>query len=238
MILPIYIGWDDREAAAYDVAVASIVDNSSAPVQVRPLVASDLYAQRLLWRPVESDNGRRVDHLSGAAQSTDFATSRFLIPFVQRSGWALFADCDIVCMADIRDLFALADERYAVMCVKHEALPSSGHIKMDGQLQQPYPRKNWSSVVLWNCDHIAHTRLSVPQVNHWPGQLLHRFAWLTDEEIGPLPAEWNWLVGVQAKPERPKIAHFTLGGPWLPHWRGAEHDEIWHAAASHRKASA
>jgi lipopolysaccharide biosynthesis glycosyltransferase len=167
-----------------------------------------------------------IDHLSGAPQSTEFATSRFLVPFLHRKGWCLFTDCDVVFLGDISELFALADSRYAVQVVKHQHNPVES-VKMDGQAQTSYDRKNWSSVVLWNCDHPAHHRLTLGMVNWWPGACLHRFCWLKDDEIGSLPNEWNWLVGVQPKPADPKIAHFTLGGPFLPGWTSKEHDDIW-----------
>ncbi len=98
---------------------------------------------------------------------------------------------------------------------------------MDGQAQLSYPRKNWSSVMLINCDHHAWERVGLGLVNNLKGIDLHRFVFLDDEEIGELPAEWNWLVNVQPKPENPAIAHFTLGGPFIPGWKGAPHDEIW-----------
>lgn len=220
----VFIGYDSREQAAYEVAKASLLRSASAPVDVYPLEAGDLYRRHLLWRPVEKVTGVMWDHLSDAAQSTEFATSRFLVPFIQRTGWALFVDSDVVFLADVAELFALADPKYAVMCVKHLPLACEP-TKMDAQPQQPYYRKNWSSVMLVNCDHPAHLRLSLPMVNYWPGALLHRFAWLRDEEIGALPPEWNWLVSVQPKPETPKLAHFTLGTPDMV--GDCEHAEIW-----------
>lgn len=225
----IFVGYDSREIPAFEVACHSAACQANLPVALKPLRADELYRQRLLWRPVETANGVSVDHLSGAAQSTEFATSRFLVPFLQRSGWALFVDCDVVFLADVAELFALADPRYAVMVVQHDHVPRESS-KMCGQPQSAYRRKNWSSVILWNCDHRANLRLTPEIVNGWRGSQLHQFCWLADEEIGALPPEWNWLVGVQEKPAQPKIAHFTLGGPWLPAWRGAPHDELWLAA--------
>ncbi len=229
-MLQVYLGWDPREQSAYRVAQDSLVRNSSRPVAVHRLDAADLYLKRLLWRPVEHDGNRMIDHMSGAPQSTEFATSRFLVPFLQRTGWALFADCDVVFLGDVSDLFALADPRYAVMCVKHK----NGHhegLKMDGQIQTVYQMKNWSSVTLWNCDHPAHLRMPLALINQWPGELLHQFRWLRDSEIGELPAEWNWLVNIEPKPADPKIAHFTLGAPFIPGWKPAPNDEVWHAAS-------
>lgn len=225
-MLPVYVGYDRREALAYKVACDSIQRRASQQVALRRVDAAELYQRRLLWRPVESDGDVRIDHLSNAPQATDFAMARFCVPFMQRSGWALFVDCDVVALADVAELFALADPRYAVMVVKHDHWGEEGS-KMCGQPQMSYRRKNWSSVVLWNCEHRANLRLTPEIVNGWRGLQLHQFCWLADDEIGALPPEWNWLVGVQAMPETPCLAHFTLGGPWLPGWSGALHDEIW-----------
>lgn len=228
-MLQLHIGYDPREADAFRVAADTAARLSRHPVAVRALDAAELYRDRLLWRPVEHEGGVEIDHLSGAPQSTRFANARFLVPFIQRTGWALFVDCDVVFLADVAELFAHADPRYAVMCVQHRHEPAQG-VKMVSQPQTAYSRKNWSSVMLWNLAHPAHHRLTLAQVNQYPGDLLHRLFWLRDAEIGALPAEWNWLVGVQPRPLTPKIAHFTLGGPWLPGWKGAEHDEIWNDA--------
>lgn len=102
---------------------------------------------------------------------------------------------------------------------------------MDAQVQTSYPRKNWSSVILWNTDHPANRRLTLHDVNTRPGLWLHQFGWLHDDEIGALPPEWNWLVNVQERPAYPGIAHFTLGGPFTPGWKGAQNDEIWYEAS-------
>jgi len=166
------------------------------------------------------------DVISNAPMSTEFANSRFLTPLLAQHGWALFTDCDVLCLTDLMELHKVADSRYAVMCVKHKNINESG-TKMDGQVQTAYARKNWSSVMLFNCDHPANRRLTLEMVNTRPGRDLHRFCWLHDEEIGELPPEWNWLVNVQEKPAYPKIAHYTLGGPWFEHWESAEYDNMW-----------
>lgn len=169
---------------------------------------------------------------SSAPQSTDFAISRFFVPILAHSGWALFTDCDVVFMRDPHELFVHCDPSKAVMVVKHPALEDTTS-KMDGQVQQRYHRKNWSSVIWWNLDHPANRRLNLTTLNQWPGRDLHAFGWLADSEIGELPAEWNWLVNVRPKPALPAIAHYTQGGPWFKTWPGAEHDNIWLEAARH-----
>lgn len=221
----VYIGYDSRESAAYEVAESSLRKRASVPVDVTPLCADRLAAGGLLRRP-QDRRGVIYDIPSNAPCSTDFAISRFLVPHLAQTGWALFVDCDVVFLADVAELFALADPTKAVMVVKHAPLKASG-TKMDGQAQIAYSRKNWSSVVLWNVEHPANRRLSLQDVNERPGRDLHALYWLNDSEIGELPGEWNWLVNVQPKPDCPKIAHFTEGGPFTPGWRGAEHDDLW-----------
>lgn len=220
----VYIGWDEREQEAYKAAVRSLAA-VSPQAHVTPLKADKLAACGLLRRP-QDRRGVIYDLPSNAPCSTDFAISRFLVPHLAQTGWALFADSDVIFLSDIAELFEQADPDKAVMVVKHPNLPSQG-VKMDGQAQVAYSRKNWSSVCLWNADHPANRRLSLQDVNERPGRDLHGFYWLADSEIGSLPPDWNWLVGVQEKPLFPKIAHYTMGGPWIPNWHGAEHDELW-----------
>jgi hypothetical protein len=221
----VYLGWDPREQAAYDVADYSIRSQASGPVSVVPLKLHEPPVSDLLHRPVERRDGQLWCPISEAPMATEFAVSRFVIPFVQARGFALFADCDILCRCDIAELFALADPQYAIQCVKHQYAPTET-VKMDGQVQTTYSRKNWSSVVLWNCGHPAHRQLTLQNLNTWPGRDLHAFKWLPDEAIGSLPSEWNHLVGVTPT-DPPKILHYTLGGPWLPGWQGGPYDEVW-----------
>lgn len=158
--------------------------------------------------------------------STEFAISRFMVPFLQQKGWALFADCDILAVGDIAELFALADDKYAVMVVKHLHDPRE-NLKMDGQVQTKYKRKNWSSVVLWNCEHPAHDALTVDDIEKRKGLDLHQFFWLSDEQIGDLPVKWNWLAGVSPPINDFGIIHYTLGGPWFEDWKGGPMDSLW-----------
>lgn len=230
--MKVFIGYDDAEPQAYDLAVASLRGRASIPVDVTPLDARRLAEHGLLRRTIDkrqgpSGRGGHYDFASNAPASTDFAISRFLVPILAQSGWALFCDCDVVALADIAELEQIADPRYAVMCVQHQYQPRAG-FKMDGQAQTRYPRKNWSSVMLFNCDHPANRRLSLVDVQERRGFDLHQFYWLNDAEIGALPAEWNWLVGEQERPATPKIAHFTLGGPFTPGWLGGAYDSLWH----------
>lgn len=223
--MKVYLGFDSRAPRAYQVAEMSLHVNASRSVDVTPLNAQRLAEHGLLRRPTDL-RGQRYDIPSNAPASTEFAISRFLVPFLAQTGWALFADSDVVFLGDIAELFALADPRYAVQVVRHDFDNIVGS-KMDSQIQTAYPRKLWSSVCLWNVDHPANKRLSLVDVQERPGRDLHAYYWLHDSEIGSLDPAWNWLVGMQPMPKAPKLAHFTNGGPFLPGWQGAEHDNIW-----------
>jgi len=218
----VWIGWDSREEAAYDVAAQTALRFGC---DITPIYEQRLRDTGLLTRVVDR-RGSMYDMNSSMHQSTEFAISRFFVPLLQHSGWCLFVDADVVFLQDPHELLEFADPSKAVMVVKHQPLTGTGW-KMDGQRQLPYARKNWSSVVLWNADHPGNKRLNLTTLNQWPGRDLHAFGWLADSEIGELSAEWNWLVGVQPKPVNPAIAHFTLGSPALDGWKGADHDDIW-----------
>lgn len=146
-------------------------------------------------------------------------------------GWALFMDCDMIFLSDIKKLFDLCDDRYAVMCVKHTHIPDN-KIKMDGREQLRYHRKNWSSFVLWNCGHEANRFLTKEAVGFMKGADLHSFCWLADSQIGELPFSYNYIAGVSPKlpPERghrPDVIHFTEGGPWFEECQDVPYGQMW-----------
>ena len=123
----------------------------------------------------------------------------------------------------------MKDDKYALMCVKHDYIPKNT-VKMDGQKQVSYPRKNWSSCVLWNCAHPANRVLTPHVASTQTGAYLHRFQFLSDPVIGDLPLEWNWLEGEYDKPETPPaVIHFTNGGPWFENWQNVEYGELWNS---------
>lgn len=227
--MKVYIGYDEREHRAAEVAVKSL--RHVAPgLEPELLCAVKLVDHGLLTR-VSDRRGQYYDLVSNETHSTDFKFSRFLTPMLCQSGFALFVDCDVVFREDPRVMLQEITAEHAVSVVKHQFIPVVPRTKMVGQMNPVYPRKNWSSVMLFNCDHPANRRLSLRDVNERRAVDLHNFYWLADDEIGELRPHWNWLVGEQAPWCEGGIAHFTLGGPWLPGWRHAEHDDIWLEAA-------
>lgn len=237
----VFIGYDGREQRAYEVALRSLRAHAAEQPQVTPLVAAHLRGEGLYWRPEEFRDGVRFDVISNAPMSTEFALTRFLVPALcDFEGWAVFCDCDFLFRADIGELFALADPAKAVQVVQHNYAPLEGS-KMDNQPQAAYPRKNWSSLILWNCSHPAHRTLDLDDINRVPGLKLHAFWWLADALIGALPAQWNALVlraegsALRTQVENPSAVHFTLGTPDMPGYEHSEYADEWrsYAGAAH-----
>jgi hypothetical protein len=211
-MIDIWIGYDAREAVVYAVCEFSLRARTTDPLRIQPIgQPAGMYTRR--WHL--DDSGRRVDSQDGRPFSTEFAFSRFLVPALMKyQGWAIYCDCDFLFQADVARLWGLRDVRFAVQCVQHRHAPSPGS-KMDGRSQAAYPRKNWSSLVLWNCAHPANGALTVDAVNARPGRWLHGFQWLPDAAIGALPVEWNWLSGWSPVDAEPMAVHYTVGGPWF-----------------------
>lgn len=225
-MITVWVGHDSREEEAAKVARASFLRHARRPFAIKMLRLNRLQAHGIYDRPTERIAGQLHDVISEAPMSTQFAISRFASILLNHQGAGLFVDCDVVCMRDPWELFDLFDETKAVQVVKHAHKPAEA-VKMDGQAQTSYSRKNWSSVMMFNSSHAANRALTMQMINSYPGRMLHRFCWLRDEHIGELPAEWNWLVGVQPKPASPGIAHFTLGTPNMQGHEQDEHAEIW-----------
>lgn len=214
----VMVGFDQREAVAFHTFSQSIVERATAPVSFTPLVLSAL-------------GGYEETHTDG---SNAFIYSRFLTPFLSDfRGWAIFADGDMICRADIKELWDLRDESYAVMVVKHD-YQTKAHKKYLGNKNENYPRKNWSSVILWNCGHPKNAQLSPEFVMERDGKFLHRFSWLEDADIGELPREWNWLVTEYDNNYQAKLLHYTLGTPCFKDYESCDMSDEWWA--THRRS--
>ena len=214
IILKIFIGWDSKEDAAYQACKKSLQLHSSMQLNIIPIKQQDLRQKNIY--------ARKIDPLS----STEFTFTRFLVPQLSNwTGWALYVDCDFIFLDDVKNLFDQVDDRYALMCVQHDYKPTS-KLKMNGKAQYVYPRKNWSSAILFNCSHPAHKQIHVNDETK-DGKWFHRFSWLDDSEIGAIDHEWNWLVGWYKEPEdgTPKALHYTEGGPWFEEYKDCEYSE-------------
>ena len=211
-MINLFVGFDPREAVAYHVFCSSIIQNTSVPVQISPLVLSQLQE----FTEMHDD------------RSNDFVYSRFLTPYLTNfKGWAIFADGDMICQGDLKELIDMADPSKAVMVVKHDYQTKATQ-KYLGNINENYPRKNWSSVILWNCDHPKHKILTPDFVSKQTGKFLHRFSWLDDQDIGELPIEWNWLASEYKVNREAKLIHYTLGTPCFKDYKNSDMADIWY----------
>jgi lipopolysaccharide biosynthesis glycosyltransferase len=212
--MKVYIGYDPRDDDAYKVAVQSILENTSAKVDIIPLKDWELRKKGVYWRPYRVDEkGQMWDEKDGKPFSTQFSFTRFAVPILEdySDEWVLFIDADMMFRDDIEKLFAEADDKYGVMCVKHNQ-DAKERLKMDGVLQTQYNRKNWSSVMLMKPSKCR--ALTPYALNNWTGSQLHGLLFLDgDELIGALPPTWNFLAGYDDPSRNPKNVHFTLGSP-------------------------
>ena len=201
----IYIGFDSRETIASEVCEFSLKKNCKIFLEINHLRSEDLRKKKIYKRK-EDKRG-----------STEFTFTRFLVPLLNNyKGWALYCDSDFLWLDDVTNLFSLRDDKYAVMCVQHKYNPKNTKKKLSS-VQEIYPRKNWSSLILWNCAHRSNKIVDSEMVNTQTGKFLHGFGWLNNDEIGKISLEWNWLIGWhdEQMDGKPKALHFTEGGPWL-----------------------
>lgn len=211
-LLNIFIGFDGKvEPVAYHAFVQSVIENSTIPVTFCPLALNTL-------------KGYKETHTDG---SNAFIYSRFLVPHLMGyKGLALWVDGDMVCRGDVAELLAMADPSLAVQVVKHD-YQTKHPIKYLGAKNEDYPRKNWSSVILWNCHHWQNKKLTPELVMESTGSYLHRFSWLEDRFIGDLPVEWNWLETEYVYNKDAKLIHHTLGTPCFKDYQYSPYSYEW-----------
>lgn len=230
-VLNVYIGYDSREPEAYEVLRASILKHATMAVNIQKLDQRMLKHAGLYRRTWRAEGYQKVDNIDNKPFSTEFSFSRFLVPaLMQWEGWGLFLDCDQLLLTDIADILHEMDPTKAVMVCKQNYDPVEG-IKMDGMRQEKYFRKNWSSVMLFNCGHPSNKLLTPDVVNGEPGSWLHGFGWLPDGDIGDMHHGWNWIS--KTTKVEPKNVHYTEGGAWFPHMRNLDEPyfEEWRAMA-------
>ena len=222
--LRIFIGYDSKEPVAYHVLAHSILRRATVPVSIAPLSQPILRAAGLYTRE------------RGVTESTEFSLTRFLVPALcGYRGHAVFMDCDMLCLADVAELWeAIGAMRGAVSVCQHDYTPKPG-AKFLGQQQTAYPRKNWTSFMLLDCSRCR--ALTPEYVNTASGLDLHRLNWTTDE-IGSLPLEWNWLVSEYPKNADAKVLHYTLGTPCFEAYQRCDHADLWWAEFQAMRAPA
>ena len=210
--IPVFVGYDPREAIAYHVCANSIIRNASAPVAIIP-VALNLFTD---YKETHGDN------------SNHFVYTRFLVPYLMDfRGRAIFIDGDMVVRGDIIELYESLQTAHDVAVVKHD-YKTRMPVKYMGAPNEDYPRKNWSSVIVWDCQSYPNRRLTPDFVQKQPGSFLHRFSWIDDDRIQALPPEWNWLPDELGENTEAKLLHYTLGTPCFREFADTTQAAEWH----------
>lgn len=209
--MTIYIGFDEREATAFEVCKYSIERRSSINVK-------KLYSKEI---PGYTRN-------FGEPQSTDFTFTRFWVPYLSGyDGYSIFVDCDFLFLEDPHQLIEIAkqDPSKAVWCVQHPKYIPNTEIKMDSISQNSYKMKNWTSLMVFNNSHPDCLNLGMHYLNkHKPGLDFHQFKWTTN--IGALPLNWNCLDDYYLL-DNPKAIHYTDGGPWFEGYENTMYSDLW-----------
>jgi len=215
-VIKVFIGYDPVESIAWHTMVSSIYRNSSRPIAVIPINLKNL----------KGIFTRKRD----PKQSNEFSFTRFLVPYLcNYEGFAVFFDCDMLLRTDITEIFSVLESQpgKAVYVVKHTYEPRND-VKYLNSVQYKYPRKNWSSVVLWNCSHRMNKQVTPDFVNSSDALGLHRFTWLDNNEIGELDVKWNWLVGeYDSPPKDVKNVHWTVGGHYFNEFKNVDFSNEW-----------
>ena len=211
-MIRVFIGYDNNEKVAFSTLSHSLLKHATQPIAITPIRLEnikDIFVRERL-----------------KIQSTEFAFSRFLVPYLcNYSGHAIFMDCDMLSRSDISALWRQRTTKYAVQCVQHDYTPTST-VKFLNQPQTPYPKKNWSSMMIFN--NAKCTALTPDYVNSATGLELHQFKWLeNDELVGKVDEEWNWLVGEYEKNPNAKLVHYTEGGPYFKNYKHCDYADEW-----------
>jgi len=209
--LKIFVGFDEKEAVVFHTCVQSIIEKCKVPVSIHPL-------------NLQMFHNYQETHSDG---SNNFIYSRFLVPYLNNfHGKALFLDGDMIVNHNLNELFDQFDEKYAVQVVKHD-YKTKFPVKYLGHKNDDYPKKNWSSVILFNCSHPKNRILTPKLIERATGSYLHRFSWLEDKEVGEISKDWNYLVLEYPETQRAKIFHYTVGAPCFEDFNYGEEAKIW-----------
>ena len=209
-MINVFIGFDEGEKVSYHILSESIRRQSSVPVSITPLCLSNIPEFKRELQP---------------NQSTEFAFSRFLVPYLSDyKGWSLFLDSDMMFRDDIKNLWDMIDKDKSIMCCKHDYVPKQ-NVKFRGAKNEPFPKKNWSSFMLMNNQRCK--MLTKEYVETASGLELHQFKWTHEENVGELPLEWNWLVGEYDYNKNAKNVHWTLGGPYFKDYAKSDYADEW-----------
>ena len=210
--LKIFIGFDEKEAVVFHTCVQSIIEKCKVPVSIHPL-------------NLQMFQNYKETHSDG---SNNFIYSRFLVPYLNNfQGKALFLDGDMIVNDDLNNLFDQFDEKYAVQVIKHD-YKTKFPVKYLGHKNEDYPKKNWSSVILFNCEHKKNSILTPEFIDRSSGSYLHRFRWLNENDVGEIPGGWNHLVLEYEEKPKANILHYTVGAPCFEEFNQGAEADIWY----------
>jgi len=219
----VYIGYDSQQAEASEVCEYSIRKHSSPEIEIVHLKKNDLIAKKLYNRNDRYD-----------PKSTEFTYTRFLVPYLEDyTGLAMFVDSDFL-FTEAVDLIETCIRTNdpslskAVYVCQHDDYTPKNDTKFYGKRQLKFPRKNWSSLMVFNCAHEKTRVLTPATISHETPQWLHRLHW-AEEYIGKVDLDWNYLVGEYTNTHilPPKGIHFTNGGPFNGVY-GQEFEDLWY----------
>lgn len=226
-IIKVYIGFDANECRAWDVCASSILANTNSPVDIVRLDQKKLRMAGVYRRQFYTQGDQHIDVVDNLPFSTAFSFSRFLVPALTLwTGHAIFVDSDFLFRDDIAKIWEMRDD--TPLRVAKSNFHPKNHTKMRGNVvQSDYPRKLWSSLMLFNCAHPKIMALTPYQVNFFPGSYLHQVAWLDDKDIGILPCKWNWVPGASDQSLDPSAIHYTSGTPDVPGHHNEPYAKEW-----------
>ena len=208
-MINLFIGYDSSnygQELAFEVCKRSVL-RFNKNVNIHKLDKKELQHKNLYLRKNDNDG------------STEFTYTRFLVPFLSNyTGFAIFCDSDFLWRCNIEVLKQYFDKNKAISCVKHSYQSCCSNTKMDGLTQEWYPRKNWSSLIIYNCEHKDIPKLNINSIANQSPQWLHRFEWTQDDNIGEIPKTFNYLLGYYNDIDEPNAIHLTDGGPWHKSW--------------------
>lgn len=208
MAIRLFAGFDDRESVGFHVFAQSVVERMGSDVSLTPL------------------GGEQRDGTNA------FSYARFLVPYLcDFHGFAIWCDgADMLLRGDLEELMGLHQLGCALSVVKHDYEPKHARKYVGTPMEadnEAYPRKNWSSLIVWDCGHYLNRVLTPQYVAEKAGSFLHRFSWLPDDRIGELPEDWNWLCDEYGASTTAKMLHWTNGIVGFRAYRDAPHAGEW-----------
>lgn len=215
--LNVFIGFDSSnygQELAYDVCKKSIEKHTTIPITFHKMVKSEMIEEGIFTR--QDKDG-----------ATEFTYTRFFVPYLSSyKGYSLFCDSDFLWTCDIAELLKYTDPTKALSCVMHQYKNCNNTIKMDNQVQEWYPKKNWSSLMIFNNEHSSTKNLTLENINIKSPKWLHRFEWANDDEVIEIPKDYNYLVNYYNDGPT-KAIHYTDGGPWHPDYVNVQYGDLW-----------